>query len=133
MILLNDLRVGNHVSYQGEIFQVDDILTSLHNRLVIHNDEIETEVDHSEVEGVVLTEAMLEGKGFTSSYRSMDMIKNVQTSQGEVEIVLGMWEEFKELTLFGLGISRYDTEFKYLHQLENIFYMHVGEELNLNI
>ena len=115
MIKVEDLRVGNYLlDGYGEIFQVKQIGTGLIESHGMHIYEIE------EIKPIELTEEILLKSEFLNwnGYYSKGDIK-----YEEENIILNFWSD-DSYVIKGI---------KYLHQLQNLYFMLCNEELKINL
>jgi len=111
MIQQNELRVGNYVQKDGKFYLADFITIQM-----AHN-----------YDPVLLKQDMMEGFGFKFdgfvSYRSDDFPEEINycKSDGTFALVVGSYE---------LIVGRW---FKYVHELQNLFYFMTGDELQIKL
>ncbi len=127
MIIVNDLRIGNIVSYNGYVYRIGALSKDFP---FLDTDEFGFNIiTYNNIHGVELTPELLKACGFIESKR----IKGGFTIEGfEIDLdyitqdKIGYEFEYK----FGLSDKWNLVHVKYLHQLQNLIYTLTGKELN---
>lgn len=128
MIQANETRRNNYVLFENEIYQIDTIA-----------DEFPTlntakfgigVVSWSNLQPIPLTEDILLNCGFKSTQIGLFQLRilnrgsiNVHISSKRLNVELGTTGNY----LFG------DTDIKYLHQLQNLYFALTQQELNIQL
>jgi hypothetical protein len=120
----NELRIGNLVDLGNRIAKVTEI-NHLACVVVDLEETQDTIEDYERVKGIILTEEWLLKFGF-----ELD-IEDDGYSKGKYKVSVS-----DEGCIFFIYDSYYPIEiceFKYIHQLQNLYFALTGEELILNI
>jgi len=113
MIQANELRIDNLVMWDGKICKTDPLLIS-----VLYEDGL-----HPDTTPIPLTEEWLVKFGFENgTTQDLKVITNATITKN------GMREGFWNLYL---GHNAIDVNFKYIHQLQNLYFALTGTELEL--
>lgn len=125
MIQKNSLRLGNHVLYNSDIYEVFGLLSQ---NVVLksqggHIDHITYDSDM--FEGIVLTGEILQNIGFIEAVNDSRYFyperKLPKAGYGiELTLISNEWHIY---------CCNYPVDIKYLHQLENLFYDLTNSEL----
>jgi hypothetical protein len=122
----NELRIGNYVNYESEIKQISGITS---NNDVFYVGDSAPE-DLGEFESIPLTEEWLIKFGFESVGLGGNRFVLYNAIDGTSNFVI----ETDGIILYPQ--IDYDivcwSEFKYVHQLQNLYFALTGEELILN-
>ena len=139
MIKANDLRIGNKILLNGSI----DTVTGIFNQLaemegidyLIQNSEY---LDYSldKIEPIPLTPEILEKVGFEKSETGIKdcYVYNLILAESPLVSILNLELQYCdkdlicEVKLLPFNTSKY----KYLHELQNIWFILSGEELPIN-
>jgi hypothetical protein len=119
MIKANELRIGNIVERNGLNVRVTSIGAK----------DSMTDGGYSElknIEPIKLTPEILEKADFVGGYENYYDHKKLEGLQIQID-ENGCWLLNDEFTQY------YGKPFKYLHQLQNLFYSLTGEELNIEL
>lgn len=138
MVNTNELMLGNYLQFSFEdkisstkgnkickVYQIE----SHSVRIEILKDSIFSILSDNDLEPIPVTEEILEKCGFDkhdiSEYVSQNMYSNLQDDK--------IYEQFDENgeSLFSLvGVDRH---FRYLHELQNIYFIYRGETLKIEL
>jgi len=127
MIQATELRIGNYLFHEGDIYR---IFSSIDRYGVDLDSEILDRhialVSYQNLHPIPLTPEILEACGFTNEYEH-------KWSHGLVEII-GRMPHFKTgyLLLNGEERTNWACNYFYLHQLQNLYYALTGKELTYN-
>ena len=134
MIPVNELRINNYVYYNNKYYElgiITEIKTSLNPKIdyVGINNRIDVYYQTKHINPIPLTEEWLLKFGFTRHHANYSngviYIKNVPNNN---EFVWGVYP-------FELGsgfVINKSKSLKYIHQLQNLHFALIGEELTLN-
>lgn len=135
MVDIKELRIGNIVKCYSSLykknkpFEVSQILVD--NIELIDTDE-SFEILYDRLDGIPLTEELLLKCGFTKEYYGF--------SCDIVELSYGRFlcndDTDKDKLFLSINNAEYTisgVSFKYLHQLQNIYYALMGKELNVEL
>jgi hypothetical protein len=127
MIQAQDLRIGNWVS-NGQIeFQIT-------SKDIYH---LDVYVNRVIAKPIPITPEWLERMGFAidkSNIKGETVYvkgKCMLTESGDLIIING-WLDDENLTYSGYEVNDADNKYKYVHQLQNLYFALTGEELTIN-
>ena len=122
-----ELKIGNLLCYNGEVVKVEQITK---HKIGYHTKPNETRMNYArlcEIEPIPITEELLLKCGLLKSYYS----EKIFTVEGEsCEGIY--YVEGKVFDIRG-GSGRASITCKYLHQLQNAYYLAIGKELEIKI
>lgn len=121
--MVKELRLGNYLMTLAGMWPVVGIEP---NEVTFDVDGQKIVFPGNEYKPIPLTPEILEQCGF--EIKKYDIISAVSKWNGlEVEIIIGYW-------LFRIwGVSNWQIQCKYLHQLQNLYFTLTGEELEVKI
>lgn len=126
MINNNELMLGNYVNYYTsptKVIQIsDDIITCIvdNHKLYLKNTIIEP---------IPITEEILEKCGFEKTYDDNGFCKFHKVENSFIEVFIYKYND----SLFRIGKTDANIEIKYLHQLQNSYFILTGEKLNIEL
>lgn len=136
MIHSNELRVGNKVYFNGEIDTVWAVYEN--NKVNTNDDNMSSEMGCELISPIPITPEILEKCGFIKSeiengnplegyYYSMELKEDKFC---DLSLIEGDKNGVVEVCLFPYGNN---FRYKYLHQLQNLYFALTGEELQVNL
>ena len=124
MIKANESRIGNYFKYGNGNFKVEYISSVLYFRL----DNVRNAISFVEIEPTLLTKEILEKCGF------------VHTASIYYKHVSEQWlAKVYDDKSVRISFMRFPSEnficgiYKYLHQLQNLYFALTGDELEINL
>lgn len=118
MVNANELRLGNWISYNGKYYEVDEIWFDLDEGAYYTQD-----FNINFISPIPLTEELLLKCGFERNKTYKRYFYNgisISKYEGEKYFVFDGWR-FRAIDI------------KYLHQLQNLYFILTGEELTINL
>jgi len=119
MIKAQDLRIGNIVSYRGELFEVFDLICK--SSVELDSEKLDRHVNNADLNNIFpvdISEEILLKVGFEKNRQEWSFESFcLQIFQGWLHYSAGE----------GLKLS---NEIKRLHQLQNLYFALTGQELN---
>ena len=125
MIHHTDVRVGNLVEYEGQIFEIDTIAKEFPT---LNTSEFGIGVvDWKDLNGIPLTEEWLIKFGFRYEYKTgpQESQYSLKCDKGEFLV------HFDKMANFGMILLLDDIELKSVHQLQNLYFALTGKELTI--
>lgn len=140
MIKANELRIGNlfhpinrrreiHLPSSFIIIQIATIGLFKSEYFKIgesHDQEGSRTISHTDLSPIRLTEDWFHNLGFTLDYKEHQYLKY---RKAEVEL----WGDFQNgfFLLNGKNMTNWSRTYKYVHELQNLFFALTGEDLTL--
>lgn len=122
-----DLRAGNLVLHNKQIFEIYDIISTQDSLIIGQGDDTGglQEVFISEIEPIQLTEAVL----FKCGFIKLDEKHNFYICDCEINLKIDkkiIWVAWHNTVLT-------NVELKHLHQLQNLYFALTGQELKIEL
>lgn len=125
---VNELRIGNYVRYDNSFIKVTTIAVDFNNNPIIiaHTDSWTWSSNQMHIQPIELTEEIFIKCGF-----EYDKFLIIHSKLGGIYLS----EPFREADYFLIKSNSGDkiSSIKYLHQLQNLFFILTGEELQINL
>lgn len=122
-ITSSELRLGNYVSTSTEICIVKTIGEKSAKLSSINNDFAFESFNESEIESIQLTEEWMIKLGFEKGCNPLGLPMYKHPNHEQCIGQFGDW--------FGLAGWQYQPPLDYVHQLQNLYFVLMGEELKL--
>jgi len=122
-----ELRIGNYILHEPTIDDWEEIIVTLPSLLQV-------DISPESYCGIPLTEEWLLKFGFEKdTYASTNRWILYNHDEGEVLFEISGSDSYGWVRIFTTtnGIEDTDTHFKYVHQLQNLYFALTGEELTL--
>lgn len=116
MIQIEELRIGNLINYNGALLTVHE----LHPDYIVPFKTFRSQIPPHKIKPIPLTSEILESYGFVKKEH-----KNVGITwdDGKLSLIQGYLPEFY------LNHPHYGKSYKYLHQIQNLYFALTGHEL----
>ena len=127
MIEAKSLRLENKVLYEGKICTVNNLFE---NNIRVKEHSIYHQSSHeSHYEGVPVTPDILEKCGFEKKKDPSALIYYERNS-----LKLAWYEgKLERISITEIVTTVYYPEYKYLHQIQNLYFILTGEEFEINL
>lgn len=133
MIQPNELRIGNFV-YQSLTDMTESIYHSIRSigEKCVSTNELNEIVPFNKLDGIPLTSEILEKCGFSYDRNYGYNISLVKLSK-RLNIPFDSMYNARLIRKYYNGFMTISENIKYLHQLQNLYFILTGEELTVNI
>lgn len=129
MIQANELRIGNLLEYQSDVFKLDTV-QEIHSLTWLRkNVHYIKQLSLDDLKPIPLTPEILERCGFIKCINADDDVL-FKKQYFEIEY-MEFFSEEKNGFYYNNNMP-HETHIRYLHQLQNLYFALTGEELELN-
>ena len=132
MIKENSLRLGNKVMIGGKVATVSSVYWEGNNSnitLIRLNNSLVEEYRVSEIEPIILTDEWFEDFGFEKTAANQHRINLPYKMEGEKVMVTGITINNPLIHSYTVNAFWGEKRFKYVHELQNLFFMIANEDL----
>lgn len=134
-----ELKIGNLVCYAGKVVKVKQVTK---HKIGYHEKPNETRLDYArlcDIEPIPITEELLLNNGFKKRYDRILCCKIMELCHNEyvVEITFGLANKGFDYVVCHIDNAERCSvgcvDVKYLHQLQNAYYLVTGKELEIKL